>query len=97
MTNTDLYEILIFLLGVMVGSVITLLWTSARTHWQRATGQLRAHEKARQQAKEHVQSARVQTAQGWRELRNALWQLLLLLVFLVICFYVLTNFLAGGT
>jgi hypothetical protein len=94
MSSDELFIWTIFLLGVVAGSVVTSFWINVSNRWRKATGQLKAPEKARQEAQAKVQSARKEYAQGWRELRRALWQFFLLLLFLLVCFVVLSNYLA---
>jgi hypothetical protein len=94
MSGDDLYLLFIFLLGGLSGGTATALWISGRNRLRRATDRLRAPDKARQEAQLKVKTARTEYAQGWRELRAALAQFLLLLLFLALCFLLVRNYLS---
>ena len=87
-------DILIFVLGALIRGVITSLWVNASRHWRNARGQISAPRKAKLELQEKVKQAQGEYSQGWRELRTAAWQLLILVVFLTICFVALTNYVA---
>lgn len=87
-------DIFIFLLGASIGGVITGLWINVSRHWNNARGRISAPRKAKQELQEQVKKAQSEYNQGWRELRTAAWQLLVLVVFLAICFAALTNYIA---
>jgi hypothetical protein len=85
-------DIFIFLVGAFIGGVITSLWVNASRHWQNARGRISAPRKAKEELQEKVKMAQGEYSQGWRELRTAVWQLLILVIFLAVCFIALTNY-----
>jgi uncharacterized membrane protein (DUF106 family) len=89
-----MHDIFVFALGAAIGGVIAGLWVNIRIRWSKARNQLRAPQKARQELQEKVKKAKGEYDQGWRELRTAFWQMVVLVIFLAICFTALTNYLA---
>ncbi len=91
--QTTMHDIFVFALGALVGGVISGLWVNIRIRWRKGRNQLMAPQKARQELKEKVKKAQSEYNQGWQELRTAIWQMVLLIIFLGICLMLLTNYL----
>lgn len=87
-------DLVLFLVGAIIGSIVTSLWVNVSRHWQNARGRISAPRKAKEELQEKVKKAQGEYSQGWRELRTAVWQLLILVVFLAVCFIALTNYIA---
>ncbi len=74
----------LFIFGVVVGSLLTSSWISARNRWKKARGMLKAPNKAKDEGRTSIKKAKSEAAKGRSEIFRAGFAIFLIVLVLVI-------------